>query len=1064
MIAYGIGLIRRTDNPWGKPSIARVHTRLARIEAFKEAQAMHVKAVVFGTVTWCVWAAGFQLTPAAAVPIGPSTLQGLYLWYKADSIAGMKDGGIVTQWRDSGPRKIHLNRHSGSPTFVGKAINQLPVVRFREGQAEGLRTTATVEALAGNPKVTVFLVAKVAKPNGEYAQPLGWGNGGARAGAALFLEFQASRLDFGTGFSADAMTPDGAYADCFGKPTLILCAKSAGPMKSTTRIAFNGTAAPVAGSTLIPSVLVTPFNVGGDAHTGYVSPAMDVAEIIIYNRLLSLREQNSVGFYLKEKYAIKAGYIKPEEFIPMDLVVSADPPEVRAVVGFVGRGQHIKGATVDVAAQETVVLRDATGQRLFRFDRWDGDVADRGSSTKTTVRMNKAKTITAVYKEKKMEFFVATRGNDSWSGTLAKPSAAGTDGPFATLARARDALRQVKMKSGGQLPAPVKVIARGGKYSLAEPLVLAPDDSGTQDSPITYTAYPGEKPILSGGRVVTGWRLYKGDILQADLPDARGGKWKFRQLFYNGKGQVRARTPNFDLQNPLKGGWASMEGPAEPGSQTAFKYKPGTLEHQWAKPTQAEVNLFIGYDWANNIIPIKTVDEQNRVITLTHSTTQFTNPPLPFNYPTPFNPNQRFRVENVLEELDQPGEWCLDSEEGKLYFWPPDESIEQTEVVVPLLEGLVALHGASYLTISGFTFTETNGGDNFHHEGCEGVGAMFPMPGWKYCGDVVHLKGAEHCRIQDNRFHNVGGNGVYLEGHNARNIIRRNEIGQVGACGVCLAGAGDQYPIFNEIVDNHIHDTGLMYTYSAGVFAGLSEGNVIGHNLIEHVPHHAINLGNTGRSHNIVEYNEIRHTCQETSDTGAINCWMEAGERNSERQGHIIRYNHIADSHERGIYLDNYTSNCHVYGNIIVRARHWAIIAHGGKNNVVENNVIAGCTHAALAVYDGIDGLMPHMALFSSGNRFYRNIIFNTNGVLFLEHKRPDHAVAQSDYNLFFNTGDERDYLGSQQQKGHELHSVIADPLFVDPAKDDFRLKPGSVAFELGFEPIPVTKIGKETK
>lgn len=123
-----------------------------------------------------------------------------------------------------------------------------------------------------------------------------------------------------------------------------------------------------------------------------------------------------------------------------------------------------------------------------------------------------------------------------------------------------------------------------------------------------------------------------------------------------------------------------------------------------------------------------------------------------------------------------------------------------------------------------------------------------------------------------------------------------------------------------------------------------------------------------------------------------------------------------------------------------------------------------GCTHAAMAVHDGIDGLMPHKELFSSGNRFYRNIIFNTNGVLFLEHKRPDHAIAQSGYNLFFNTGDERDYLGSQQQKGHELHSVIADPLFVDPAKDDFRLKPGSVTFELGFEPIPVTKIGKETK
>jgi parallel beta-helix repeat protein len=369
------------------------------------------------------------------------------------------------------------------------------------------------------------------------------------------------------------------------------------------------------------------------------------------------------------------------------------------------------------------------------------------------------------------------------------------------------------------------------------------------------------------------------------------------------------------------------------------------------------------------------------------------------------------------------------------------------------------LHGASYVTISGLTFTETTGGDNFHHEGCEGVGAMFPMPGWKYCGDALHLKGAEHCRIENNRFHNLGGNAIYLEGHNARNLLQGNEISQVGACGVCLAGAGGDYPIFNEVVDNHIHHTGLMNWYSAGVFAGLSEGNVIGHNSIHHVPHHAINLGNSGRSRNIVEYNDIRHTCLQTSDTGAINCWMEEGDRNWARQGHLIRYNLIADSRERGIYLDNYTSNCFVYGNVIVRSRHWAIIVHGGKNNVIENNVIVG-GEAALAVYDGIDSLMPHMALFSSGNRFCGNVVSGARSVLFLGHKRPDRALAQSDYNLFFDTADAPTYLESRQEEGYEAHSLIADPLFVDPEHEDYRLKPESPALRLGFQPIDTTQIG----
>ena len=289
--------------------------------------------------------------------------------------------------------------------------------------------------------------------------------------------------------------------------------------------------------------------------------------------------------------------------------------------------------------------------------------------------MDKPKTVTAVYVEKNTDLYVATNGRDDWSGTLPEPNAAGTDGPFASLARARDAVRQLKAEAAGQLPMPVQVQIRGGTYYLEEPLVLGPEDSGTWDCRVRYTAYPGEEPILSGGRKVVGWKTYEDKILQAPLEGATEGKWKFRQLFYNGTAQIRARTPNFDPDNPLLGGWTNMEGPAKPGSQTVFKYKPEIFLRHWAKPDQGEVNVYIGSDWANNIVPIQSVDEENRIVTLARSTRRFVKPFIPFDYPTPFHPNQRFRVENILEELDQPGEWCLDFDEGKLYFWPPDEKL-----------------------------------------------------------------------------------------------------------------------------------------------------------------------------------------------------------------------------------------------------------------------------------------------------------------------------------------------------------------------------------------------------
>ena len=59
----------------------------------------------------------------------------------------------------------------------------------------------------------------------------------------------------------------------------------------------------------------------------------------------------------------------------------------------------------------------------------------------------------------------------------------------------------------------------------------------------------------------------------------------------------------------------------------------------------------------------------------------------------PLTKGNRFYVENVLEELDQPGEWCLDTESGTLYFWPPAGSAPGAEVVAPFADRLLELLG-----------------------------------------------------------------------------------------------------------------------------------------------------------------------------------------------------------------------------------------------------------------------------------------------------------------------------------------------------------------------------------
>ena len=558
---------------------------------------------------------------------------------------------------------------------------------------------------------------------------------------------------------------------------------------------------------------------------------------------------------------------------------------------------------------------------------------------------------------------VSTRGNDSWNGTLPEPDASGSDGPFATLPRARDAVRTMR-SAEGSLPGSVTVLVRGGKYFLDETLVLGAADSGSKDCPVTYQAYPGEVPILSGGRAVTGWQPYAGSILQAELPGSQGGRWKFRQLFHNGKRQVRARWPKRDPQNPLYGGWAFPAAVDEQQPFQAFRLPEGFLKRAWAKPAEAEVCIFTGYNWLNETIPVASLDAQTRRVCLQRRVKDFDC--LPWYMPVPLTISSRFYVENVLEELTQPGEWCFDGEQGRLYFWPEVE-LDLAQVVVPRLACLVDLHDASWINLRGFQFTETVDGDNYHREGVDGIGAMFNIPGLPYCGEAVHLRKAEHCRIEDCHFNAVGGNGVYLESHNLRNVIAHNELSECGANGIVLAGDRFHHPFGNRIEDNNIHDSGVFNKYTAGVFLGVSDGNLVRHNQIEHVPHHAINLSENPVGRNVLEYNRIRFADQEISDSGAINCWMEKPiDPDAQRCGHIIRYNLIADTlgcevsegkvgqigkhgaPATGIYLDNETSHCLVFGNVILRAGNYGIVVHMGKNNLIENNIILDCPTSIL--------------------------------------------------------------------------------------------------------------------
>jgi hypothetical protein len=607
--------------------------------------------------------------------------------------------------------------------------------------------------------------------------------------------------------------------------------------------------------------------------------------------------------------------------------------------------------------------------------------------------------------------YVSPRGNDAWSGRLADPNASGTDGPLATLPRARDEVR--KLKPAG----PVTVEVRGGVYAVAATLTLSAEDAGTAQAPVVWQASAGEKPVIMGGRAIGGFQPYRGKILKADLKAQGLAGLYFRQLLTNGRRMDLARWPNRDADHPVTGGWAYADGPPVPmyadipgEPRNVLRYKPADRRN-WARPEEAEVMVFPRFNWWNDVLRIASIDRAARTYTLAADASYG------------IRSGDRYFVQNVVEELDAPGEWYLDKAAGTLYFWPPDDADPATMAVfAPAVRTILEFReGAAHITFRGFTF-----------ECAEGT--------------AVWLHGARDCRIAGSTIRNVGdynGSGVVVAG-GKHNGVAGCDIYEVGRDAVSLDG-GDRdtlEPAGNYADNNYIHHVGVFYKQGVGVsVAGV--GNRVSHNLIHDCPRFGISWG--GNDH-VFEFNEIRHCDLETADCGAIYSWQV----DWTRRGTQIRYNYLhhivgfgqengkwTSPHMNwGIYLDDGTCGTRVFGNIVDHTILGGVHVHGGRDNLIENNIlldgrdsqvqysgyVAGghpvpmitetwkkfSGTAAYRKYPGYEELTKSLddAWQMAGNKFLRNIVcYREPDARLYVHDHLPYDQTESDYNLVWHYG-----------------------------------------------------------
>lgn len=647
------------------------------------------------------------------------------------------------------------------------------------------------------------------------------------------------------------------------------------------------------------------------------------------------------------------------------------------------------------------------------------------------------------------DIYVAPHGSDTNAGT--------ENAPLQSLAAARDAARSFAGKEA------VTVHVADGVYYLPETLVFTPADSGTEDHPITYLAENEGRAVLSGGtKLELHWRPYRDGIFQATTPP----EMNIDQLFVNGKCQRMARYPNYD---PTKTTEAYQGYAAD-----AFSKERAA---RWADPAGGYIHAMHRSRWGGYHYRITGKSPDGEVL-----------------YEGGWQNNRQmgmhkeFRmVENIFEELDAPGEWFHDAKTNTLYYQPePGTDLDHAQVEVVRLRHLVEFRGSEtspvrHITLKGFVV---------RHAARTFMDTKEPLlrSDWTiYRGGAFLLTGTEDIRILDSEFDQVGGNAIFVSNYNRRTLVKGCHIHDTGASGVCFVGdpnavrnplfeyrekndlstidrtpgpKTNNYPAQGAVEDCLIHGVGRVERQPAGVQIAMSMEITVRDTSIYDCARAGINIGDGCWGGHLIERCDVFDTVLETHDHGSFNSWGRDRYWSSDRAASqaavdadpnlpfldamkttVIRDSRWRCDHGWDIDLDDGSSNYDIYNNLMLqgglklregfRRRAW--------NNITVNN-----------------GFHPHVWYNHSQDEVFANIFMAAHrGVRVPSDTAKGKRV---DGNLFFSA--DPSVKDRFVQFGWDVHSVVADPQFVDPASGDFRVKEGSPAMALGFKNFPMDQFG----
>jgi len=673
--------------------------------------------------------------------------------------------------------------------------------------------------------------------------------------------------------------------------------------------------------------------------------------------------------------------------------------------------------------------------------------------------------------------YVSPAGNDGWSGRLPEANAEKTDGPLATLAGARDAVR--RLKRAGRLQHGFTVYLRGGRYAMTQSVRFGPEDS----SGVCYANQPGERPVMDGSVLVSDWQATTVNGVVAWVADVSTILRRFprqpRSLFVNGERRLRPSLPRegrFQIED-VPGNTVHSQ---LFDGVTSFVTAPGDLqEYKNLQDIEALVNHF----WVEERMPLVGWNPLTRLLESSRKSI--------FCLKAAFGPEwATYRLENVFEALKEPGEWYVDRPAGRLYYVPmAGETVETCEIRLPVLTQLIVVQGdpaagkyAEFICFRGLHLIHTdweqvqgNVPEHNQKEVTPGVLLASDAQAAESCPGVFQLDGARNIAIEDCTIAHGGFYGISADHCRGLRIVG-NHLHDLGGGGVKLRGTDANGPKElrsgeHRVSDNHIHHIGEVFKAAIGIIGTHVYATAIIHNHIHDTHYSGISVGwvwgyaPSVSCDNTIAYNHIHNIGRKVlSDMGAIYTL-------GVQPGTTIHHNLIHDVVTLhyggwGIYPDEGSGHMVIENNVVFNTQESCLFVHYSRELIVRNNIFVGGKHSTISlgrseshnsftltgnilVTDG--GVLHHVGYASSAMK--PTFLADHNLVWDLSSKTPHGTVVPGEKKTTIT-------LAELRQAGTEAHSLVADPGFVPATHYAFALSADSPAHPMGFRAIDLSQVG----